>query len=98
MDSSDSSTMVDPYAKTIDDLPDEVIEFILGFLPPYKDLQDCMCVSKKWYISSKSKILHRQFILNLLYEQIILLFLSDFPTHALITKYFVHRCHAKSIE
>ncbi|CAK1550121.1 unnamed protein product [Leptosia nina] len=32
----------------IEDLPDEVLEFILGFLPPYKDLQNCMTVCKRW--------------------------------------------------
>ncbi|KAI8428134.1 hypothetical protein MSG28_002392 [Choristoneura fumiferana] len=34
---------------TIEDLPDEVLEFILGFLPPYKDLQNCKTVCKRWY-------------------------------------------------
>ncbi|XP_026756901.1 F-box only protein 42 [Galleria mellonella] len=34
---------------TIEDLPDEVLEFILSFLPPYKDLQNCMTVCKRWY-------------------------------------------------
>ncbi|KAJ8918194.1 hypothetical protein NQ315_014060 [Exocentrus adspersus] len=29
-------------------LPDEVLEFILSHLPPYKDLHDCMQVSKRW--------------------------------------------------
>ncbi|CAK1602884.1 unnamed protein product [Parnassius mnemosyne] len=33
---------------TIEDLPDEVLEFILSFLPPYKDLQNCMAVCKRW--------------------------------------------------
>ncbi|GJQ67255.1 hypothetical protein Trydic_g8160 [Trypoxylus dichotomus] len=33
---------------TIDDLPDEVLEFILGLIPPYKDIHDCMQVSKRW--------------------------------------------------
>ncbi|KPI94670.1 PREDICTED: F-box only protein 42 [Papilio xuthus] len=33
---------------TIEDLPDEVLEFILSFLPPYKDLQNCMTVCKRW--------------------------------------------------
>ncbi|XP_045513010.1 F-box only protein 42 [Pieris brassicae] len=32
----------------IEDLPDEVLEFILGFLPPYKDLQNCMSVCRRW--------------------------------------------------
>lgn len=33
---------------TINDLPDEVLEFILGLIPPYKDIHDCMLVSKRW--------------------------------------------------
>lgn len=41
---------------TIEDLPDEVLEFILGFLPPYKDLQNCMIVCKRWYNCSHSKL------------------------------------------
>ncbi|XP_049880127.1 F-box only protein 42 [Pectinophora gossypiella] len=34
---------------SIEDLPDEVLEFIMGFLPPYKDLQNCMSVCNRWY-------------------------------------------------
>lgn len=33
---------------SINDLPDEVIEFVLSFVPPYKDLHDCMLVCKRW--------------------------------------------------
>lgn len=33
---------------TIEDLPDEVLEFILSLIPPYKDLHDCLMVSKRW--------------------------------------------------
>lgn len=40
---------------TIEDLPDEVLEFILGFLPPYKDLQNCMTVCSRWYNCGQSK-------------------------------------------
>lgn len=40
---------------TIEDLPDEVLEFILGFLPPYKDLQNCKTVCKRWYNCAESK-------------------------------------------
>ncbi|CAH1105695.1 unnamed protein product [Psylliodes chrysocephalus] len=32
----------------MDSLPDEVLEFILSLLPPYKDLHDCMMVSRRW--------------------------------------------------
>lgn len=38
----------------INDLPDEVIEFILSYLPPYKDLEECMIVCKRWTILVKS--------------------------------------------
>lgn len=40
---------------TVEDLPDEVLEFILGFLPPYKDLQNCMVVCKRWYNCAQSE-------------------------------------------
>ncbi|XP_072936955.1 F-box only protein 42 [Epargyreus clarus] len=33
---------------SVEDLPDEVLEFILGFLPPYEDLQNCMAVCRRW--------------------------------------------------
>lgn len=33
---------------TINDLPDELIEFVLSFVPPYNDLHNCMIVSKRW--------------------------------------------------
>lgn len=33
---------------TIEDMPDEVLEFILDLVPPYRDLHDCMLVSKRW--------------------------------------------------
>ncbi|KAG5900702.1 hypothetical protein JTB14_038220 [Gonioctena quinquepunctata] len=32
----------------IDVLPDEVLEFILSLIPPYKDLHECMLVSRRW--------------------------------------------------
>ncbi|CAH1118044.1 unnamed protein product [Phaedon cochleariae] len=32
----------------IETLPDEVLEFILSLIPPYRDLHDCMQVSKRW--------------------------------------------------
>lgn len=40
---------------SINDLPDEVIEFVLSFVPPYKDLHDCMLVCKRWRINVLSK-------------------------------------------
>ncbi|XP_023017017.2 F-box only protein 42 isoform X1 [Leptinotarsa decemlineata] len=32
----------------IDILPDEVLEFILSLIPPYKDLHECMVVCRRW--------------------------------------------------
>lgn len=40
---------------SINDLPDEIIEFVLSFVPPYKDLHDCMLVCKRWRINVLSK-------------------------------------------
>lgn len=33
---------------SIEDLPEEVLEYILSLVSPYKDLHECMRVSKKW--------------------------------------------------
>lgn len=33
---------------SIEDLPEEVLEYILSLISPYKDLHECMRVSKKW--------------------------------------------------
>uniref|UniRef100_A0A1B0CLQ5 Putative f-box only protein 42 n=1 Tax=Lutzomyia longipalpis TaxID=7200 RepID=A0A1B0CLQ5_LUTLO len=33
---------------TINDLPDEVLEFIINLLPPYKDVESCRLVCKRW--------------------------------------------------
>jgi len=38
----------------IDDLPDELLEYILSLIPPYKDLQECKVVCKRWYRATKS--------------------------------------------
>ncbi|XP_046961060.1 F-box only protein 42 [Vanessa cardui] len=43
---------------TIEDLPDEVLEFILSFLPPYKDLQNCKSVCKRW-CGCAQNVLHK---------------------------------------
>lgn len=32
----------------IDYLPDEILEYILNLIPPYKDLKECMLVCKRW--------------------------------------------------
>ncbi|XP_054708039.1 F-box only protein 42-like [Uloborus diversus] len=34
---------------TIQDLPDPIIEYILSYLSPYKDLKQCMQVNRAWY-------------------------------------------------
>lgn len=33
---------------SVNDLPDEVLEFIFGHLPPYRDLESCALVCKRW--------------------------------------------------
>lgn len=40
----------------IDDLPDEILEYILNLIPPYKDLQECMLVCKRWCRVARSKL------------------------------------------
>ncbi|XP_058799183.1 F-box only protein 42-like [Phymastichus coffea] len=44
--------------RKIDDLPDEILEYILSLIPPYKDLQECMFVSKRWFQATKNVIEH----------------------------------------
>lgn len=39
---------------TINELPDEIIEFVLSFVPPYKELHNCMLVCKRWRTSVQS--------------------------------------------
>lgn len=34
--------------RNINELPDELLEFILGHMPPYADLQNCALVCKRW--------------------------------------------------
>lgn len=41
----------------IDDLPDDVLEYIINHLPPYKDFESCRLVSLKWRAIVKSKFL-----------------------------------------
>ncbi|XP_071043273.1 F-box only protein 42 isoform X2 [Parasteatoda tepidariorum] len=41
--------MKDSRSATIEDLPDPIIEYILSYLSPYKDLKECMQVNKAWY-------------------------------------------------
>ncbi|KAI4502377.1 hypothetical protein M0802_002289 [Mischocyttarus mexicanus] len=44
----------------IDDLPDELLEYILSLIPPYKDLQECRLVSKRWCRATKNVIDHNE--------------------------------------
>ncbi|CAG9098270.1 unnamed protein product [Plutella xylostella] len=54
METIDQTLQSQTLGITIDDVPDEVLEFILGFLPPYDDLQNCMFVCKRWYNCSQN--------------------------------------------
>ncbi|OAD60168.1 F-box only protein 42 [Eufriesea mexicana] len=44
----------------IDDLPDVVLEYILSLIPPYKNLQECKLVSKRWFRATKNVIQHNK--------------------------------------
>ncbi|XP_028895288.2 uncharacterized protein LOC105210990 [Zeugodacus cucurbitae] len=50
-------------AVQLDALPDEILEFILTYLPPYRDLESCRLVCKRW--NSVVKNLIRRSKLNL---------------------------------
>jgi len=43
------------FESTVDDVPDEVLEYVLSLVSPYKDLQECSLVCKRWHRSVKSK-------------------------------------------
>lgn len=45
----------------IDDLPEEIMEYILSKVSPYRDLKSSMLVSRRWYRVA-SGILPSQFI------------------------------------
>lgn len=40
---------------SLNDMPEEILEHILWFLPPYKDLDAAKLVSKQWYRIIKCK-------------------------------------------
>ncbi|XP_050302443.1 F-box only protein 42-like [Anthonomus grandis grandis] len=44
----ETTTCEAPKAPGIDNLPEEVLEYILSKISPYQDLHDCMLVCKKW--------------------------------------------------
>uniref|UniRef100_A0A1B0C0K1 F-box domain-containing protein n=1 Tax=Glossina palpalis gambiensis TaxID=67801 RepID=A0A1B0C0K1_9MUSC len=46
MDSNSSDSNSSSYQ--LNALPDEMLEFILTYLPPYKDLKNCSLVCKRW--------------------------------------------------
>lgn len=50
----ETSKNIDTSIDYIDLLPDEILEFILSYLPPYKDLETCCLVSKRWCNITKS--------------------------------------------
>lgn len=41
----------------INDLPNELLEYIISLLPPYQDLENCMVVCKRWYKNVQSEII-----------------------------------------
>lgn len=44
----------------INDLPDVLLEYILSLIPPYKDLQECRLVCKRWLCATKNVIQHNK--------------------------------------
>lgn len=48
----------------INNLPDEIIEFIISLLPPYKDLKGCMLVCKRWYKNVQNVVRFRKHNFN----------------------------------
>lgn len=54
-DDCDDNTEDDPLKKNINELPDEVLEYIFTLVSPYKDLRGCMLVCKRWHETVKSK-------------------------------------------
>ncbi|KAK6632235.1 hypothetical protein RUM44_007266 [Polyplax serrata] len=62
------STDDNPGEKTIDDLPDEVLEYILSLVSPYKDSDSCKLVSKRWCRTVNSVSYHSK---NNLYRSVL---------------------------
>lgn len=54
----ETSKNIDTSIDYIDLLPDEILEFILSYLPPYKDLETCCLVSKRWCNITKSNYIY----------------------------------------
>lgn len=47
----------------IDDLPDELLEYILSLVPPYKALEVCKFVCKRWQRTTEGMHIFPFFIL-----------------------------------
>lgn len=91
MEVLDQSLQLQTLRNTIDDIPDEVLEFILGILPPYNDLQNCMFVCKRWYNCAQS-----EYAETLPLEMVLSDFLAqDFQL--VIIHLFHCRCYAKNV-
>ena len=56
--SSDDSCN-DNNSDSIDKLPDEILEYILGLVSPYSDLDNCACVSSRWFDCCKRVVAMR---------------------------------------
>lgn len=66
MEKSNTSIDEEILESPFDSIPNEVLEFILGFLPPYRDLETCMSVCKRWNSCARSKIkLNIVYVLNI---------------------------------
>lgn len=48
----------DTSKKNINELPDEVLEYIFSLVSPYKDVKECMLVCKRWHSNVKSKLFY----------------------------------------
>ncbi|KAH8277985.1 hypothetical protein KR018_012195 [Drosophila ironensis] len=52
---NDNDNCAAASSATLYQLPDEILEFIFAFLPPYGDLEHCSLVCKRWHDIVKSK-------------------------------------------
>nr|CAD7196077.1 unnamed protein product [Timema douglasi] len=48
----------------INDLPNEVLEYVFNLVSPYEDLKNCSLVCKKWYLSVQNVIVHTKKIFH----------------------------------
>ena len=54
-DDPQNASSMERSSSSINDLPDEVLEYILSLISPYKDMKECMLVCRRWLQSVKSK-------------------------------------------